>query len=52
MDASVYESSQVGSLDDSALATVRDWRFSPAKKYGVPIEYEVLVPIRFVIYGR
>ncbi len=52
LEASVYESSQVASLDDSALATVRYWRFSPAKKYGVPIEYEVLVPVRFVIYAR
>ena len=34
-------------LDDSALRTVRNWRFIPAKRGATPIESWVLVPIIF-----
>jgi protein TonB len=46
--AKVETSSGDASLDQSALTTVRDrWHFEPAHRYGVPVECEVLVPIRF-----
>lgn len=34
-------------LDASALSAVRKWRFLPAKTGGIPVESEVLVPVRF-----
>ena len=34
-------------LDDSALETVRRWRFQPARRGGTPVAAEVTVPIRF-----
>ena len=34
-------------LDRSALEAVRDWKFSPAKKMGRPINMWVDVPVRF-----
>ena len=34
-------------LDDSALRTVRNWKFIPAKRGGTPVESWVLVPIIF-----
>jgi protein TonB len=37
------------SLDASAVAAVERWRFSPARRSGLPVEHEVLVPIRFTI---
>ena len=44
----VETSSGDASLDQSALVTVRDrWHFGPAHRNGVPVECEVLVPIRF-----
>lgn len=43
----VAESSGVASLDRSALETVRQWRFSPARRLGQAVSQEVLVPIRF-----
>ncbi len=36
-------------LDGSALATVRRWRFRPARTGGVPVECVVEVPIRFML---
>jgi protein TonB len=48
--ASVHQSSGNGRLDQSALDTVqRYWRFIPGKEDGVPVEAEVLVPIRFFL---
>lgn len=46
--ASVYRSSGVSSLDASALATVRQWRFTPASRPDAPSR-EVAVPINFVL---
>lgn len=37
------------SLDDAALAAVRDWHFKPAERGGVPVAADVVVPVRFVI---
>ena len=46
--AKLETSSGDAALDQSALATVRDrWHFRPARRYGIPVECEVLVPIRF-----
>ena len=46
--AKVETSSGDASLDQSALTTVRDrWHFEPAHRNAVPVECEVLVPIRF-----
>jgi protein TonB len=45
----VFKSSGVNSLDDSALAAVRRWRFSPATRGGAAVPGEVNVPIKFRI---
>lgn len=39
------------SLDQSALTGVRDWRFSPARRRGFAVPFEVIVPVRFSIRG-
>ena len=44
---SVAESSGSERLDNSALETVRQWRFQPAHRAGTPVAAEVTVPIRF-----
>jgi len=36
-------------LDDSALRSVRQWRFEPARRLGVAVEMWVQVPVRFVL---
>lgn len=46
---SLHETSNVPSLDDSALRTVRRWLFHPARRNGVPVPYEFLKPIEFSI---
>jgi len=49
-DVQVHRSSGVPALDASALTTVRtQWRFTPARHGGVPVDSEALLPIRFVI---
>ena len=45
----ILKSSGVKSLDQSALETVKQWRFLPARRAGVPIAAVVKVPIRFSI---
>lgn len=37
------------SLDNSALATMYQWRFTPARRGSETIAFEVLVPVRFEI---
>jgi periplasmic protein TonB len=49
---SVYSSSGTRSLDESALAAVRNWVFTPARRRGQAIPYEVLVPIEFFLRRR
>jgi periplasmic protein TonB len=46
-DVRVDQSSGNQLLDDSALRTVRNWRFVPAQKEGVAVSAEVRVPIVF-----
>lgn len=42
-------SSGHSSLDQSAIAGVRQWRFSPARRRGTAVPYEVIIPVRFSI---
>ncbi len=50
--AMVETSSGNAALDLSASTTVRDrWHFEPARRNGMPVECEVLVPIRFRMRG-
>jgi len=44
---SIFRSSGVTSLDQSAMASVRGWRFDPARRAGRPVSTVVTVPIRF-----
>lgn len=36
-------------LDESALATVRRWQFTPARTAGIPVESEANLRVRFVL---
>jgi periplasmic protein TonB len=36
-------------LDQSALESVRRWRFEPARRFGQPVEMWVQVPVRFAL---
>ncbi|MBI4712048.1 MAG: energy transducer TonB [Planctomycetes bacterium] len=46
-DIRIIQSSGYQLLDDSALATVRKWKFTPATQNGKPVSSQVRVPIRF-----
>lgn len=46
---SLHQSSGRDAFDQAALAAVRGWRFKPALLNGTPVEYQVAVPVRFVI---
>lgn len=48
----VLESSGNEMLDQSALTTVRQWRFTPARKDGVIIPQAVRIPITFSLKNR
>lgn len=45
----VETSSGFVSFDQSAIDAVRDWRFAPAKRQGLAVLHEVLIPVRFRI---
>ena len=45
----ILESSSVESLDQSALDTVRLWRFAPARRAGQAVAATVNIPVRFAI---
>ena len=45
----VEDSSGFTGFDASAIDAVREWRFAPAKRGGVAVVHEVLVPVRFRI---
>jgi protein TonB len=45
----VEKSSGHAALDDSSVAAVQKWRFEPARRGGVPVRFEVRVPITFAI---
>jgi len=49
---SVHKSSNVPALDQSALTTVRTWRFHPAMRKGRPVPHEVGIPIDFELETR
>ncbi len=46
-DAQIKNSSGFFRLDNAALSTVRDWRFVPGKRAGVPQSMWFTVPITF-----
>lgn len=46
-DVSVKKSSGFRRLDESALKTVRHWRYAPAKRHGKPVAIRYAQPIRF-----
>jgi protein TonB len=43
----IKTSSGSARLDESALRTVRQWRFIPARRGNTPVQSRVLVPIVF-----
>ncbi|MBM3480773.1 MAG: TonB family protein [Alphaproteobacteria bacterium] len=45
----IAESSGTPSLDEAALAAVRQWRFTPARRGGEAAEDVVLVPVSFTL---
>jgi protein TonB len=47
----LHRSSRHGMLDRAALQAVRQWRFRPEVRAGVPVEGWVLVPIDFRVGG-
>jgi protein TonB len=51
-DVRLEESCGFALLDQSALATVRHWRFSPARRAGLAVAHEILVPVRFQLAAR
>ncbi|HGY89562.1 MAG TPA: energy transducer TonB [Planctomycetes bacterium] len=48
----IAESSGRTMFDRAAERAVRKWRFTPARRDGVPVEDTVRVPIRFSLTGR
>ena len=48
----VVESSGYDLLDQSALTTVRQWKFTPARKDGVIVTQAVRIPITFSLKNR
>ena len=45
----ILKSSGTASLDESALATVKQWRFEPARRLGRPVAMEVKTSVNFQI---
>lgn len=50
-DVRVDKSSGYTALDESAVKTVRLWRFAPARRGGQPVRFEVRLPITFSVRG-
>ena len=48
-EESIVESSQHTELDRSALEAIRQWRFRPARRLGVPTSSSMIVPVVFRI---
>jgi protein TonB len=46
-EVQLAESSGTASLDEAALHAVRGWRFAPARRAGMPVADEILVPVQF-----
>lgn len=47
INAAIAQSSGFRLLDEAALKSLRQWKFSPALKDGAPIAGSVVVPVRF-----
>ena len=47
----IHKSSGFKLLDRSAVKTVKNWRFSPAKSGNKPVDSEVVVPVKFNLTG-
>ena len=45
----VIESNPPGVFDEVAIASVKNWKFSPARKEGKPVPYLVNLPMPFVL---
>jgi TonB family protein len=50
-DILIVESSGHRILDRSALEAVKKWEFQAARKNGMPVKGEILIPIRFRLKG-
>jgi len=48
-DVRLKASSGYAVLDRSALAAVRDWKFEPGRRMGIPVTMRVDVPVRFML---
>jgi TonB family protein len=48
-DVRLKISSGYAVLDRSALAAVRDWKFEPGRRMGIPVAMRVDVPVRFML---
>ncbi|WP_254513147.1 energy transducer TonB [Anatilimnocola floriformis] len=48
-NVALHETSSYPSLDESAIAAVKGWRFTPAQQFGQPVEATVIVPVKFVL---
>jgi periplasmic protein TonB len=46
-DVRLHQSSGYDILDNSAIQTVKTWRFSPARRFGQAVTQRFLVPIKF-----
>lgn|GEM_PF-2181653 len=46
-DVQLAKSSGYPSLDEAALAAVKQWRFEPARRNGAAVKFSIDVPIRF-----
>jgi protein TonB len=49
VEVEVQQSSGYAVLDQSAVKSVRQWRFEPARRAGQPIDMWVRVPVRFAL---
>jgi periplasmic protein TonB len=47
LNIKLKKTSGFAALDQSAVQTVKQWRFVPARKAGITVSAEVVVPIRF-----
>ncbi len=48
-DIAISQSSGYAILDESARRTVQRWRFTPARRLGVPVATTIELPVRFKI---
>ena len=48
----IAQSSGHASLDDSALQTVRDWKFSPARSGTMRFSSKIIIPVQFALLNE